>query len=154
MVTPQGGGAKETQQMESIIMRRCVKESITALVSALLLVGTAAVSGPNLHTKTPFQIQEAEWQEHQEELTVAGHGQYRCTVHVFNAGNSDYLGSTVIPDKRWKLTIEGDELGLIPCRVAAEQVESEYCRYAYDEMDVQRAPEDCGPNLEQYFFWY
>ena len=135
-------------------MTRRSRSLITALVSALLLMGSAAWGEPNPHTKTPFQIQEAEWQEHQDELTVAGHGQFRCTVEVFNAGNGEYLGSTIIPDKRWTLRIEGEDLELIPCRVAAQQVETEYCRYKYDEMDVQRAPADCGPNLEQYFFWY
>lgn len=135
-------------------MTRRSRSLITALVSALLLVGSTVWGEASPHTKTPFQIQEAEWQEQQDELTVAGHGQYRCTVEVFNAGNGEYLGSTEIPDKRWKLTIEGEDLELIPCRVAAQQVETEYCRYAYDEMDVQRAPADCGPNLEQYFFWY
>ena len=127
---------------------------ITALVSALLLlVGTAAVGEPNPHTKTPFRIQEAKWRAQQDELKVAGHGQYRCTVEVFNAGDGEYLGEVVTPDKRWTLRIDGDDLELIPCRVAAQQVQTEYCRYTYDEMDVQRAPADCGPNLEEDYYW-
>ena len=133
-------------------MTKLSRRFITALLSALMLFGSGALA--ESHTKTPFRIQEAEWHERHEELTVAGHGQYRCIVEVFNAGNGEYLGYTIVPDKRWRLRIEGEDLELVPCRVAAQQLETEYCKYAYDEMDVQRAPNDCGPNLEEYFLWY
>lgn len=132
-------------------MTNLSRKVIVPLLSALMLIGTGVLA--ESHTKTPFKIQDAEWQDRHGELLVAGHGQYRCTVEVFNAGNGKYLGSTIIPDKRWSFRIEEEDLDAVPCRVAAQQLEGEYCRYAYDEMDVQRAPDDCGPNLEQSFLW-
>jgi hypothetical protein len=130
-------------------MRKQSRRLIIALLSGLLLVASGALA--DSHTKTPFKIQDAEWREQTEELRVEGHGQFRCIVEIFNAGSGEYLGFTEVPDKRW--SFEAEDLELVPCRVAAHQVETEYCRYVYDEMDVQRAPDDCGPNLEQYFFW-
>ena len=122
-------------------MTKRVRIFIIALLSTLMLMGSGAVA--ESHTKTPFKIKVAEWDEWREQLFVAGHGQYRCDIIIYNAGNMVQIGEAYCPDKRWSTTIE--DLELVPCRVYAEQLESETCEYRHDSMDVQYAPDDCGP---------
>jgi hypothetical protein len=95
------------------------------------------------YSRTVFRVKVAEWDEWREELFVAGHGQHQCDIIIYNAGNMVEIGMAYCPDKRWSITIK--DLELVPCRVYAEQLESDTCEYKQSELDVQYAPDDCGP---------
>lgn len=124
-------------------MKKLSRNLVIAIVSAAMLLGAGALSGK--HSSTPFKIKIAEWDEWREELFVAGHGQHQCVIKIYNAGNMDYLGEAYCPDKRWSVTIDGEGLAPVPCRVYGEQLEGEYCEYGDWSLDVQNAPDDCGP---------
>jgi hypothetical protein len=123
-------------------MKKVARNFIIALVSTLMLVGTSVfASGP--HTDTKFRVKVAEWDEWRQELFVAGHSGHRCDILIYNAGNMVEIGQAYCPDKRWSVTIE--DLEQVPCRIYAEQLASDTCDYQDDYMDVQYAPDDCGP---------
>ena len=119
-------------------MKALAKRLITGTLSALLLTGTSAVAR---HTEIPFRIQDAEYNEETELLIVVGKGQHRCVVEIFYPGG-EFIGSTIVPDKRWRFTIR--DLEPVPCAVEAVQVETQDCDYGYDTMQVDDAPDDCG----------
>ena len=139
-------------------MKNRAKFLITALVSTLLLVGTAAMAE---HTRTPFRINIAEWSDEIEVLRVTGKCGYNCVIEVFNEGSEEKIAETVeVPGKTWFVTIpdKGSEPPLepVPCVVGAMQIcdgvpDVEH----YDTLDVQNAPDDCGPEVEAiYYFRY
>ena len=121
-------------------MTKQARNFIITLVSILMLLSGGALAK---HTGTIFRIKVAEWDEYRQELFVAGHGQHQCEILIYNAGNMVPIGEAYCPDKRWHTTIEDPEP--VPCRIFAEQLESETCEYLTDSMDVQYAPDDCGP---------
>ena len=126
-------------------MTKLIKLFIIALVSSLMLVGGGVLADKPVtpHTKTDFKVKVAEWDEWRQELFVAGHSGYRCEIVIYNAGNMVEIGDVLCKDKRWSTTISAPEP--VPCRVYAEQLDTEYCDFDKDELDVQYAPDDCGP---------
>lgn len=122
-------------------MTKLARNFLIVLASALMLMSSGVFADP--HTTTPFKIKVAEWDEWRQELFVAGHGQHQCDILIYNAGNMIQIGDAYCPDKRWSTTIE-DPVP-VPCRVYAEQLKSDTCEYREDTLDVQYAPDDCGP---------
>ncbi|MEN8128890.1 MAG: hypothetical protein ABFS45_01570, partial [Pseudomonadota bacterium] len=125
-------------------MKNRAKILITALVSTLLLLGTAAMAEQPTepHTKTPFRINIAEWSDQIEVLRVQGKCQYNCVIEVFNEGSGELIAVTEeVPGKTWYVTIpeNGSEPPLepVPCVVGAHQIGTEYCKDKYDTLDVQ-----------------
>jgi len=118
-------------------MRDQARIVITATLSALLLGGTSALAQ---HTEIPFRIQDAEYHDETELLIVEGKGQHRCVVEIRYLDGT-VIGSTIVPDKRWRFTIR--DLEPVPCAVEAEQIETEDCDYGYDTEDVDDAPDEC-----------
>jgi hypothetical protein len=126
-------------------MKKLIRNLIIVLVSTLMLAGGVVVGrqGGDPHTETDFKVKVAEWDEWRQELFVAGHSGHQCEIIIYNAGNMAEIGTAYCPDKRWSTTIEDPEP--VPCRVHAVQLDSEYCDYDDAELDVQYAPDDCGP---------
>jgi hypothetical protein len=142
-------------------MKHRSKILLSAIVSTLLLVGSTAVADKDdSHTKTPFRINIAEWSDEVEVLRVQGKCQYNCVIEVFNEGSGELIAITEeVPGKTWYVTIpeKGSDppLDPVPCVVGAHQIGSDTCRDAYDTLDVQNAPDDCAPVLEErYLFGY
>jgi hypothetical protein len=139
-------------------MKNRAKILITALVSTLLLVGTAALAEPNSHTKTPFRINIAEWSDEIEVLRVQGKCQYNCVIEVFNHGSGEEIAVTKeVAGKTWYVDIpdKGSDPPLepVPCVVGAHQVCDGVVNVEhYDTLDVQNAPDDCAPELEATYF--
>jgi hypothetical protein len=137
-------------------MTKSSKQWISVTAIALMLAGSAVLADRNgiPHTKTPFVIKSAEWSEQIDVLRVQGKGQYRCVIEVYNEGNHEYLGETEVPPgKNWYVDIDISEdadppLNQVPCTVGARQVGTEYCKEDYDTQDVQHAPDECGPEVE------
>ena len=113
---------------------------IILCMSTLMLLGGVALAR---HTSTPFKVKVAEWDEYRQELFVAGHGQHQCDIIIYNAGDMSQIGEAYCPDKMWFTTIEDPQP--VPCRVFAEQLASETCEHLTSSLDVQYAPDDCGP---------
>ena len=140
-------------------MKSSFKQLFSLTAMALLLVCGVAVAehGGIPHepgTKTPFVIKSADWSEQIEVLRVQGKGQHECVIEVFNEGSGDKIGETVVPPgKNWYVDIPenagDDPLDPVPCTVGARQVGTEYCKEDYDTQDVQHAPDDCGPEVEE-----
>ena len=123
-------------------MTKQVRNIIITLVSTLIILG-GVLAGPG--QIEPSLINVAKWDEWRAELFVAGFAQYQCDIFIYNAGNMVQIGDAYCPTKRWSIKIDGEDLDQIPCRVYAEQLESDTCYYMNDYMDVQYAPDDCGP---------
>lgn len=142
-------------------MRNKSRIFISALVSTMLLAGSSVLADKDdSHTKTPFRINIAEWSDEVEVLRVQGKCQYNCVIEVFNEGSGEKIAETdEVPGKTWFVTIpeNGSQPSLdpVPCRVGAHQIGSDHCEDAYDTLDVQNAPDDCAPVIEEtYFFRY
>lgn len=137
-------------------MKNRAKFLITALVSTLLLVGTAAMAE---HTRTPFRINIAEWSDEIEVLRVTGKCGYDCIIEVFNEGSGERIAVTgEVPGKTWFVIIprNGSEPALepVPCVVGAHQIcDGKVDVKRYDTQDVQNAPDDCAPELEATYFY-
>ena len=123
-------------------MTKQARNFIIAMASILLLVGGGVLAN---HIPPIFNIKVAEWNEWRQELRVAGICGYRCNIMIYNAGNMVQIGEAFCSNKRWFVKIPEEYLDPIPCRVYAEQLESDTCEYEDDSMDVQNAPDDCGP---------
>ncbi|MBC8212100.1 MAG: cytochrome C [Gammaproteobacteria bacterium] len=87
-----------------------------------------------------FSIEEAKWDREKSRLEVKGKGRSGRTVIVSNDGSNEFLGSTEVDDKEWRVRISNP--AIVPCRVKAVQSDGRS-----DDQRVRNAPRDCDQGV-------